>query len=52
MDDLWRDLRIVTSEIHPDWDLAAPGLRDAWNAGDWSQFHGWDRRAAERPTAP
>ena len=31
--DLWHDLRTVTSEIRPDWDLSAPGLRDAWNAG-------------------
>jgi hypothetical protein len=29
----------------PDWDLSAPGLRVAWNAGDRSPFHGWDRRA-------
>ena len=29
-------------EIRPDWDLSAPGLRDAWDAGDLSPFHGWD----------
>ncbi len=29
----------------PDWDLATPGLREAWDAGDRSPFHGWDRRA-------
>jgi hypothetical protein len=43
--DLWRDLRAATSEIRPDWDLATPGLREAWNAGDYSKFHGWDRRS-------
>ena len=43
--DLWHDLRAVTSEIRPDWDLSAPGLRVAWNAGDLSKFHGWDKRA-------
>jgi peroxiredoxin len=43
--DLWRDLRTVTSEIRPDWDLSAPGLREAWNAGDYSRFHGWNKRA-------
>jgi peroxiredoxin len=43
--DLWRDLRVATSEIRPDWDLATPGLREAWDAGDYSKFHGWDRRA-------
>jgi hypothetical protein len=36
----------VTSEIRPDWDLDAPGLRMAWDAGDFSQFHGWDKRAS------
>src|SRR5579871_4083963 len=41
--DLWHDLRAVTSEIRPDWDLSAPGLRDAWNAGDLSAFHGWNK---------
>jgi peroxiredoxin len=47
VDDLWRDLRAVTSTIRPDWDLAAPGLREAWDAGDHSPFHGWDRRPSE-----
>jgi peroxiredoxin len=43
--DLWRDLRAVTSEIRPDWDLSVPGLREAWDAGDFSRFHGWNKRA-------
>src|ERR671935_178302 len=43
--DLWRDLREVSSEIRPDWDLSTPGLRERWDAGDWSPFHGWDKRA-------
>lgn len=52
---LWDDLRAVTSEIRPDWDLASPGLREAWDAGDLSAFHGWDRKAkntgaAAKPT--
>jgi peroxiredoxin len=37
--DLWRDLRDATREIRTDWDLAAPGLREAWDAGDKSQFY-------------
>jgi hypothetical protein len=50
--DLWHDLRTVTSEIRPDWDLSAPGLREAWNAGDLSRFHGWNKRgAAKAPSA-
>lgn len=45
VDDLWLDLRAVSREIRPDWDLATPGLREAWEAGDRSLFHGYDRRA-------
>ena len=33
-EDLRRDLREVTREIRPDWDLAVPGFREAWDAGD------------------
>ncbi|NMO56946.1 redoxin domain-containing protein [Actinoplanes sp. TBRC 11911] len=43
--DLWRDLREAFAEVRPDWDLAKPGLREAWERGDYSQFHGWDRQA-------
>lgn len=42
--DLWHDLRDATREIRPDWDLSRPGLREAWNGKDFSNFHGWDRR--------
>jgi peroxiredoxin len=45
-EDLRRDLREATREIRPDWDLSAPGLREAWDASDHSPFHGWDRRGA------
>jgi peroxiredoxin len=37
--ELWRDLREATREIRPDWDLSAPGLRAAWEAGDRSRFY-------------
>jgi peroxiredoxin len=40
--DLWHDLRAVTSEIRPDWDLSTPGLREAWDAGKRSLFHGFE----------
>jgi peroxiredoxin len=46
-DDLWHDLRAATAEIRPDWDLSTPGLRQAWDAGDYSRFHGWDRQSPE-----
>ena len=39
--DLWHDLRDVSAEIRPDWDLSVPGLREAWDAGDHSPFHGY-----------
>ena len=45
--DLWRDLCAASSEIRPDWDLSKPGLREAWDAGDYSKFHGWDKRAPQ-----
>ena len=45
--DLWTDLREATRESRADWDLSAPGLREAWEARDWSAFHGWDRRSAK-----
>src|SRR6201987_2381613 len=41
---LWRALRTSTREIRPDWALSAPGLREEWDAGDFSHFHGWARR--------
>ena len=47
--DLWHDLRALMSEGRPDWDLSAPGLREAWNAGDYSAFHGWNKRAKITP---
>ena len=49
--DLWRDLRTLFSEIRPDWDLSKPGLREAWNAKDFSAFHGWSKRPNAK-TAP
>jgi peroxiredoxin len=51
-DELWRDMREVFSEVRPDWDLSTPGLREAWDKGDYSSFHGWDKRAAKSPPSP
>jgi hypothetical protein len=45
--DLWHDLRTVTREVRPDWDLSKPGLREAWDADDYASFHGWDKRSPE-----
>ena len=49
--DLWHDLREVTREIRPDWDLSTPGLREAWDAGDLAPFHGWDKKDPAHPEA-
>ena len=29
-------------------DLSTPGLREAWDAGDRSPFHGWNRWSPQR----
>jgi peroxiredoxin len=50
--DLWHDLREVTREIRPDWDLGTPGLRERWDAGDMSPFHGWDKQAKRGTELP
>jgi peroxiredoxin len=50
--DLWHDLRTVTKEVRPDWDLATPGLRERWDAGDMSPFHGWNKQGAKGAELP
>jgi peroxiredoxin len=45
--DLWHDLRNITREIRPDWDLSKPGLREAWDAHDYSRFHGWNKHSGD-----
>jgi peroxiredoxin len=50
--DLWHDLRDVSAEIRPDWDLSVPGLREAWDAGERSSFHGWDKRGVAGSGGP
>jgi len=47
VEELWRDLRAASSEIRPDWDLAKPGLRAEWDAGNWTLFHGWEDKTPE-----
>ena len=38
MTELHVDLRAVFQKIRPDFDLAAPGLKEAWDRGDRDQF--------------
>jgi peroxiredoxin len=37
--DLHRDLREITEQVRFDADLAAPGVRSAWERGERSRFH-------------
>ena len=46
-DDLRQDLRAVTRRIRPDWDLATPGLRAKWAAGDNADFFPYGRKLSE-----
>lgn len=45
--DLRRDLREVTRKIRPDWDLAAPGLRQKWEHGARDDFWPYGRSMRE-----
>ena len=49
--ELWHDLREVSREVRTDRDLGKPGLRARWDAGDRAPFHGWNRRASQKPSA-
>src|SRR5271167_1340571 len=45
--DLWSDLRAASSEIRLDWDVSKPGLREAWEASNYSSFHGSNKQASQ-----
>ena len=45
-EDLWRDLREVTRACRPDWDLAAPGLRENYETGDQTRHWPYVTREA------
>jgi hypothetical protein len=51
-EDLRRDLREVTREIRPNWDLGAPGLREHWKAGDHSMHHPYQPADHTRTVTP
>jgi peroxiredoxin len=38
-EELWQDLRAISQRIRPDWDLGAPGLREAWESGERKLFY-------------
>ena len=47
-DDLWRDLRAVSHQIRPDWDLSKPGLRENWESGDKRQHFPYVAREPDK----
>ncbi|HZA12272.1 peroxiredoxin family protein [Mycobacterium sp.] len=49
-EELRRDLREVTREVRPDWDPSAPGLREAWDAGDHSMHYPYRKAEAAGAT--
>ncbi len=47
VEELRQDLRAVTQKIRPDWDLGAPGLREAWEQGQHDKFFPYGKRLSE-----
>src|SRR3954453_15391396 len=52
LDDLWHDLREVTREIRPDWDLSTPGLRENWDGGEKSRHWPYAHDGRTEPATP
>ncbi len=40
---LRHDLRAITQKVRPDWDLGAPGMREAWERGEKGNFWPYGR---------
>jgi peroxiredoxin len=51
-EDLRRDLREVTRQIRPDWNLTAPGLRGNWDADDHLMHHPYQQADRMRTVTP
>jgi peroxiredoxin len=47
VEELRQDLRAVSQKIRPDWDLSAPGLREAFEAGDTTRHYPYGKSHAE-----
>jgi peroxiredoxin len=37
-EEIRQDFRAIAAKIRPDWDLATPGLREKWDAGERGDF--------------
>lgn len=51
-EELRQDLRVVTRKIRPDWDLAAPGLREDWEGERRLHFPYKGREVPSEPSRP
>jgi hypothetical protein len=47
IEELRADLREIRRSISPDWDLAAPGLREAWERGERDKFFPYGTSTAD-----
>jgi peroxiredoxin len=47
LEELRHDLRAVTKKCRPDWDLAVPGLKAAWQEGRRELFHPYGKSYAQ-----
>ena len=46
-EDLRHDLRAITRQVRPDWDIGTPGLREKWNVGARDDFWPYGRSVRE-----
>lgn len=46
IEDLRQDLRDILARTRPDWDLATPGLRESWDAGETENFYPYRKKAS------
>jgi len=47
IEELRADVREIRRSISPDWDLAAPGLREAWERGERDRFFPYETSTAD-----
>lgn len=47
LDELRMDLRAIQRKVRPDWDLAEPGVRAAWERGEKTAFYPYGKTLAQ-----
>lgn len=48
LDELYAELRTLTRQIRPDWDLSRQGLKERWESGDKSAFYPYGAKSMEQ----